>query len=217
MKDDLLRQALLEIEDYYRSQGMAGEVGFGSFPAVLVIDFQRGITDPTRPAGCNLDKEIEATAVLLNKARQKEVPVIFTVIGYHHTLIDGGLLLKKLPALGDNIAGSRNLKIDSRLDPRPDEPVIIKPYPSAFFATSLASSLKALSVDTLIVTGCITSGCVRATVTDSMQHGFRTIVPRECVGDRARIPHEVNLMDMAARFADVLSLEVVLDYLGTLR
>lgn len=213
MKNGVLDQALQDIMAYYRTQGMARPLGFGRRPAVLVIDFQKGITDPERPAGCNLDAEIEQTGRLLSVAREKRVPVFFFVIAYHRSLIDGGLLVKKVPALARFVAGSDDVRLDPRLKPGPNEPVIQKQYGSCFFGTPLASSLTALNVDTVVLTGCITSGCVRATAHDALQHGFRPVLPRECVGDRARIPHEVNLMDIQARCGDVLPLNTVLSHM----
>ncbi len=216
MKEEVLDSALQEIRNYYSSQGMAAKIGFGKRPAIFVVDFQKGITDPGRPAGCNLDKEIENTLILLIKARQKNIPILFFVLGcYHHSLVDGGLLVEKVPVLQDFKEGSDHTEIDARLKLQPDELVIVKKYASCFFGTSLAPSLTALGIDTVIITGCITSGCIRATANDALQHGFRPIIPRECVGDRARIPHEVNLMDIQARCGDVLPAEKVLNYLDS--
>ncbi len=213
MEDKVLDKALRDIEAYYRTQGMARALGFGKRPAVLVIDFQKGITDPERPAGCHLDAEIEHTVRLLDVARKKDVPVFFFVIAYDRSLLDGGLLVKKVPTLARFVAGSDDVQLDPRLTPGPNEPVFAKQYGSCFFGTPLASSLTALNVDTVILTGCITSGCVRATAHDALQHGFRPMLPRECVGDRARIPHEVNLMDIQARIGDVLPLSAVLTHI----
>ena len=214
MKEDVLDQALLEIKHYYSSQGMAAKIGFGKRPAVLVVDFQKGITDPKRPAGCSLDKEIESSLLLLKKARCKNIPIFFFVLGcYHQSLVDGGLLIEKVPALKDFKLGNDHTEIDPRLALQPGEEVVVKKYASCFFGTTLASSLTVLGVDTVIIVGCITSGCIRATSNDALQHGFRPIIARECVGDRARIPHEVNLMDIQARCGDVLALEQVMEYL----
>ena len=216
MENLALEKALKEIEAYYASQGMSSRLGFGQHPAVLVVDFQKGLTDPRLPAGCNLDSEIEKTLLLLAKARSKGVPVFFFALGaYHPTLHDAGLLVKKVPVLKHFTSGSQHMEIDPRLKPQPGEPVIIKKYASCFSGTFLGSSLTALQVDTVIITGCMTSGCIRATSNDALQSGFRPIIPRECVGDRARIPHEVNLLDIQARCGDVLPLEEVLDYLDS--
>lgn len=217
MNRDILKQALKEILNYYEAQGMAGKTGFGERPAVIVTDFQKGITDPGRPAGCNLDVEIENTALLLSRTREKNIPAFFFVIAYDPSLADAGLLLKKVPALSNFTRGSDSVSPDPRLKPRPGEPVIAKQYASCFHGTPLAASLTAMKVDTVIITGCVTSGCIRATANDAMQHGFRAILPRECIGDRAAIPHEVNLMDIQARCGDVVFLKEVLDYIDSRR
>jgi len=213
MEGEIIDQALQEIIDYYHTQGIGEELGMGSSPAVLVVDFQKGLTDSTQPAGVNMDKEVENTVEILKLARKKEIPVVFTVIAYHHTLKDGGLLVKKLPVLGNYIENSYFTEVDSRLQVQTSEPIIVKKYGSSFFGTTLASMLTCQGIDTLIITGCTTSGCVRATAVDAMQHGFRAVIPRECVADRSKIPHEVSLMDLHARYADVISLKRVLSYL----
>ncbi len=213
MQEEVIDRALQEIMSYYRSQGMAAELGFGKRPALLVVDFQKGLTDKNRPAGADMDREVENTARLLEKAREKEVPVVFTVIAYHPTLKDGGLLVKKVPVLGNYRMDSDAVQIDPRLEVKPSDPVLVKKYASCFYGTPLASILVSQGIDTLIITGCITSGCIRATAVDSIQHGFYTVIPRECVADRARIPHEVNLMDINSRYADVVELERVISYL----
>ncbi len=214
IKDDLLQKALEEIMAYYQTQGMGARVGFGKRPAVIVVDFMKGLTDAKRPAGCNMDAEVDNTAALLKKARQKDIPIFFFIVGYNNTSLEGGLFVKKLPTVGSWKIGSDDMVLDPRLNPQPQEAVFIKKYASCFFGTPLASSLTALRVDTVIITGCSTSGCIRATATDSMQLGFHTIIPRECVGDRNRIPHEVNLMDINARYADVVPLREVIAYLN---
>ena len=216
INDDVLKKALEEIMDYYGTQGMGKKIGFGKRPALVVVDFMKGLTDEKRPAGCNMDAEVKNTAILLEKAREKNIPIFFFVIGYRNVLLEGGLFPKKAPTVGTWITGSDDVKVDPRLNPQPHELIITKKYLSCFHGTFLASSLTSLQVDTVIITGCSTSGCIRATATDSMQYGFRTIIPRECVGDRSRIPHEVNLMDINARFADVLQLKEVMAYLDSI-
>ncbi len=216
-EDNTINRALQEIMNYYRTQGMGEEMGPGNSPALLVIDFQKGLTDKNKPAGADMDGEVENTAVLLDKAREKDIPVIFTVIGYHPSLKDGGLMVKKLPVFKNYHLDSEFAELDPRLQARPSEPVLVKKYFSAFYGTPLASMLTAEGVDTLIITGCITSGCIRATAIDTIQHGFRALLPRECVADRSRIPHEVNLMDINARHGDVVSLDRVLTCLDKVK
>ncbi len=213
MDERVIEQALEEIMKYYRSQGIGEELGFGSRPAALIVDFQKGLTDPEQPAGADMDREVKNTAQLLKAFRFNGFPVIFTVIAYHPTLKDGGLMVKKTPVLGNYLLNSSLSEVDSRLQPQDSEPVLTKQYGSSFFGTPLASMLTAQGVDTLVIAGCITSGCIRATAVDALQYGFRAVIPRECVADRSFIPHQVSLMDLQARYADVRSLEEVLAYI----
>ena len=216
MNESLLAAALDEVRAYYKSQNMGNRIGFGKKPAIVVIDYQKCLTDPTKPAGSNMDAEILSTAKLLDKAREKGVRIIFTVTTYAEDGFDGGLWVKKVPVTGTWKDGSEDGELDERLNHRPGEIIMVKKYCSIFSSTALASFLTAEGIDTLIVTGCSTSGCIRASVTDSACNGFRTILPRECIGDRAQIPHEVNLLDMDTRFADVLPLQEVMAYLDKL-
>jgi nicotinamidase-related amidase len=123
---------------------------------------------------------------------------------------DAGVWFEKFPSLDNLREGNRDVELDGRLGRLPNERLVVKKYASAFFGTALASELIALGVDTLIVTGATTSGCVRATVVDALQNGFRAIVPEECVGDRAEAPHRSNLFDMGSKYADVMPVEEVL-------
>jgi len=204
------------VEQDYQRKGLAHPVGFGRKPAIVVVDFIKSFTDPASPLGSNLDAEVEATARLLALARRKRVAVVFTTVAYDPNYREAGVFIAKLPALKLLVRGSEAGEIDPRLGMLPDEHLLVKSYASAFFGTSLCSLLVSQSVDTVIVTGCTTSGCVRATAVDSMQHGFRTIVPRQCVGDRAEMPHEANLFDINAKYGDVVDLDQVLSYLNSL-
>jgi nicotinamidase-related amidase len=202
--------------DGYRAKGLAGRVGFGSRPAVLVIDFIVGFTDPSSPLASDLSAELAATLAVLDAARRRSIPVYFTTTVYESDLLDAGLFLRKVPSLATLARGTRWIEIDPRLQRRSSEPVIEKKYASAFFGTHLASTLTASGIDTLIVAGCTTSGCVRATVVDALQHGFRAVVPRECVGDRAPQQHEANLIDIDGKYGDVVDGPTVLSYLESL-
>ena len=199
---------------YERAQ-LGHTLGFGKKPAVIVVDFQLGFTAPEQsPLAGNLDAEVKATNDLIAVARKKNVPIIFTVVGYDpHRQDDAGLWPEKAPSLRLLKLGSDLVELDPRLKREPGDLVIIKKYASGFFGTYLASTLTMQSVDTAIVTGCTTSGCVRATVMDALAHGFRPIVPLECVGDRAQEPHEANLFDIGSKYGDVLPLQEVLEYL----
>lgn len=199
--------------ELYRRKGLAGRVGFGTRPALLVIDLSVGFTDPSSPLGANLDREIEAVRTLLRTARAAKIPIHFTTIAFGENLSDGGAFMRKIPSLALLREGSRLVKIDPRVEPQPAEMVWTKKGASAFFGTALASALVAQGVDTVILAGATTSGCVRASAIDACQYNFRTILVSEAVGDRAAGPHEANLLDIDSKYADVVALEHVLDYL----
>jgi nicotinamidase-related amidase len=201
-----------EARRVYAAARLGEAVTMGERPAVLVVDFSCGFTDPECALGSDLSAEVEATRRLLDAARAKGLPVIFTTIGYEPSLKDGGLWLQKVPSLGDLQVGGRWVEIDPRLEPREDETIVLKKGASAFFGTNLAAILVSQGIDSVVVCGATTSGCVRATAIDLLQYGFPAMVPRECVGDRAQAPHEANLFDIQAKYADVVSLEDALAY-----
>lgn len=205
MSDDQAREV-------YGKAGLGQAVTLGRSPAVLVVDFSCGFTDPACTLGSDLSAEVEATRRLLDAARAKGLPVVFTTIGYEANGKDGGLWLQKVPALGDLLLGGHWVELDPRLGARGDETVIVKKGASGFFGTNLASVLVSQHVDSVILCGATTSGCIRATAIDLLQYGFPTLVPRECVGDRARAPHEANLFDIQAKYADVVGLEEALAF-----
>ena len=205
MSDEAARQV-------YDAARLGQSVTLGERPAVLVVDFSCGFTDPECALGSELTAEVEATRRLLDEAREKGLPVIFTTIGFEPSLKDAALWVEKAPALADLQIGGRWVEIDPRLERREEEPVVLKKGASAFFGTNLASILFAQRVDSVILCGATTSGCIRATAIDLLQYGFPTLVPRECVGDRAQAPHEANLFDIQAKYADVVSLEDALAY-----
>ena len=200
-------------KEMYQQRGFGNKVGFGTRPALLIIDFIKGFTDTACPLGSNLDAEVAATKQLLNAFRSQNLPVHFTTTAYDDAMVSAGVFVKKVPSLAHLKFGSSWIEIDDRLTPISGEVVWTKQYASAFFGTALASALSAQKVDTLIVTGCTTSGCVRASAVDACQHGFLTIVVRECVGDRSASAHEANLGDLDAKYADVVSLKEVEEYL----
>jgi nicotinamidase-related amidase len=206
-----------EEEQRYRKGGFGGQIGFGERPALLIIDFMYSFTDPEIAFGSNMDRELECTASLLHLARQKKTPTIFFAAHYKEGCeAEIGIWVKKMSAMTVLKAGSRAVQIDERVKPMTGEPVIIKKGPSAFFGTHLAALLIRLGVDTLIITGCTTSGCVRATVVDAVQYNFRPIVPRECVADRAKGPHEASLFDINQKYGDVVPAQKVIDFLNNL-
>jgi maleamate amidohydrolase len=191
-----------------------GRLGFGKNPAVLVVDFIRAYTTlGSLLYAPDVVTAVDETRDLLDLARQKSVTVIYTQVLYNKNGLDGGIFVQKVPVLRTMIPGEPLAEIVPELSPTAQDVIIVKQYASAFFGTSLAALLTSLGVDTIILTGCSTSGCVRATAVDGMQHGFRVIVPRECVGDRHRQPHEANLFDIDSKYGDVVSKAAVIDYL----
>jgi maleamate amidohydrolase len=201
-----------ETREIYERARLGQSVTLGERPAVLVVDFSRGFTDAECTMGSDLTQEVEATNRLLATAREREIPIIFTTIGFEPNLKDGSLWLEKAPGLGDLVVGGKWVEIDPRLERRDEETVILKKGASAFFGTNLPSILVSQGVDTVIMCGATTSGCIRATAIDLLQYGYPTLVPRECVGDRAQGPHEANLVDIQAKYADVVPVEEVLAY-----
>ena len=200
---------MVDKSDIYGEAGMMNELGFGDSPAVVVVDLQRGFTDPDSPLGSELDDVVEANVSLLETAREAEIPMFFTKCVYRDDLADGGVFTEKVPTASELTKDSEWTPLDERLDVRESDHIIEKQQPSAFFSTELDTMLTHKGVDTVIVTGATTSGCIRATVIDACSHGYRPMLPRECVGDRAEEPHEANLFDMRSKYADVLSLDEV--------
>jgi nicotinamidase-related amidase len=201
------------IDAIYSSAGFTGNLTLGMRPAVLVVDFQLGFTDPDQsPLAGDFSTEIERTARILDQARKGNVPVFYTAIGYA-TEEETGLWGRKVPSLKNSIIGSALTEIDPRLKRRPDEIVIIKKYASAFAGTPLASLLSAQKVDTLLVTGTTTSGCIRASVVDALQNGFTPFVVTDAVCDRAAGPHESNLLDMKSKYAESMTTDQAVQYL----
>ncbi|MGH3058219.1 MAG: isochorismatase family protein [Gaiellaceae bacterium] len=181
--------------------------GLGDRPALVVVDMSTGFTDPESPLACDLEHVVEAVGLLVAAARRADVPVVYTTVAYDEEgKRRAAAFLEKVPALLTLEAGSRWVEIDSRIAPQPGEPVLRKLHASAFFETELAGLLAAAGCDSVIVAGASTSGCVRATAVDALQHGYRTVVPREAVGDRSAGAHEANLYDIDAKYGDVVPL-----------
>jgi maleamate amidohydrolase len=194
-----------------------GSIEPGERPAVLVIDLQYAFTDPAFPMGGAelVERAVEGTARLLETARRAGVPVYQTVVAWRGDGSDIGLWPLKLPQLREVTLESRWAQVDERVWEDSDV-LIVKKWPSFFHGTPLLSLLTAAGHDTVIVTGCMTSGCVRATVVDAFSYGYRTLVPEDCVGDQAREGHESNLCDVHRRYAEVTSSEGTIDYLEQL-
>jgi maleamate amidohydrolase len=191
-----------------RHAGFHGTVGLGRRPALIVVDVNQGFTDPASPLVCDLDGVVAAIGRLLDVARAAGIPVVYTTVSYdEEDKQTAEAFIDKIPALLTLEAGTRWVEIDPRIAPRDDEPVLNKLFASAFFGTALSSFLTANGADSLIVTGASTSGCVRATVVDAIQHGYRPIVPREAVGDRNPDAHTANLYDIETKYGDVVSVD----------
>lgn len=203
-----------ETFEFYLAHGLGQRVGFGQHPAILVVDITNAFTDSRSPLGAALDTQVKEIRRLLDVGRQRNVPIMFSTVFYDPELKEAGLWVRKIPA-NDVLRGDSHwVEVDSRLEKRPNEMLLVKKYASCFFGTDLASRLVSRRVDTLIVTGCTTSGCVRATAVDSCSYGFHTIVPQEAVGDRAERPHWANLFDIDMKYGDVTSVDDTLEYLS---
>lgn len=188
-------------------QGVWGQrIGFGKKPALLMIDFMQGYILEGAPLFApGVVTAVAESVELLASARKHNIPVVHTNIRYHPGhFADGGMWVIKAPVMKDMVEGNPLAAFCEQVLPNADEVVISKQYASSFFGTSLASMLHAQGVDTVVLAGCSTSGCIRATAVDAVQHGFRTIVVRECVGDRHPAPHEANLFDIDSKYGDVV-------------
>ena len=189
--------------------------GLGRRPALLLVDLIEGFTNPACPLGSEVGAVVAANQSLLKGFRAKGLPIFFTTVVYHSD--DQAKVFRlRVPALNVLTPDSKWIKVDQRLAPEPGETVIEKQWASGFFATDLAERLRAAGVDSLVVTGLTTSGCVRATAVDGLQHDFPVVVPRQAVGDRNHEAHEANLFDLNAKYADVLELKEVLDVVENL-
>ncbi len=203
-------------EEFFRQRGFGIKIGFGERPALMIIDMIKGFTDPSMPLGAPLESQIEAQRPLLELAHQRDIPVIFSTVIYEEEDIkDAGVWALKQSGARTLTAGSEAVKIDPRLGLQPKDIVLMKKYASCFYGTDLVARLNSRRIDTLIITGCTTSGCVRATAVDAVQNGFRPMVVREAVGDRSAAAHEQSLFDLNAKYADVVSLDETLQYLKT--
>ncbi len=188
-------------------------LGLGRRPALILVDLMRGFTDPACALGTDCPLVVEANAKLLGLFRQRDLPRFFTAVMYRNAH-QAGVFRQRINALNVLQPGSPWVEIDPRLAPDDDEPLIEKRWASAFFRTDLQQRLTEAQVDSLVVTGLTTSGCVRATAVDGLQHDYRVVVPREAVGDRNSEAHEANLFDLDAKYADVVSLAGLFEMMG---
>jgi len=201
---------------FFKERGFGLTMGFGERPALLVVDLIKAFTDPGRMLGANLDAQVAVTRQLLDAAHARGVPVIFSTVRYDEAdLRDAGIWALKQKGSVTLARETDGHELDPRLDFRPGDSVLLKKYASCFFGTDLIPRLTSRHIDTLIIAGCTTSGCVRASAVDSVQNGFRPMVVREAVGDRSQAAHEQSLFDINAKYGDVVSLDETLQYLRT--
>lgn len=199
------------IENYKRAYD--NQIGFGKRPALILVDFVQAYFEPACELFADVQKELESALRILEVARNAAIPVIYTQVVYHSSGINGGVFFKKAKPLHNMVEGNSMGAWPKGIDPKDNELVISKQYPSAFFGTSLASTLTASGIDTLIITGLTTSGCIRATCVDACSHGFIPIVVADACGDRHEDPHQANLFDMNAKYADVVTEQKAINYL----
>jgi len=199
----------------YAENDLGESVGLGEQPALVVIDLINAFTNPESRLGSAVGGVLDQTERLLAAFRDHDLPRYFTSIAFEESYGDAGMFVEKVPALRDLELGTDRVAVDEQVAPIGDERVILKKYASAFFGTDLQAELTTHRVDTLVIAGVTTSGCVRATAVDSLQHGYRTIVPADAVGDRAEGPHRANLFDIDAKYGDVVETDDVVRFVDT--
>jgi maleamate amidohydrolase len=195
---------VIDLTEDYSAAGFGGRLDFGQHPALVIVDVCNAYLDPKSPLYAGVEDAFASNIRLVDAARATGVPVIFTRVSYSAGGSDGGLFYKKIPALNAFLPGNPLGNFPVGFGPRDDEIVVTKQYASAFFGTSLAPTLNAMRIDCLLITGFSTSGCVRATALDALQNGFAPFVVRDACGDRAPEPHESNLFDLQAKYAEVI-------------
>jgi len=200
-------------EKTYEDAGFGGQVPRGLNPALIVIDFSFGFTDQSYPTASDASAQIAVTNRLIAAARRKSVPVIFTIISYNPGELDRLAWLKKARGMKALVDGSRLVEIDDRLIREPGDVVIVKKGASGFFGTNLAGLLVSAGIDTVILTGATTSGCIRASAVDAVQSGFNVLVAADACADRAQPPHDAALYDIQQKYGDVVISNDVLKYL----
>lgn len=193
------------------------QLGYGKRPALILVDFVEAYFNKSCELYADVDDVLSSALRIRKVARAKSIPVIFTNVVYHPGGVDGGIFFKKVKPLRHFQQGEPMATWPKGVKPMDNELVISKQYPSAFFGTSLAATLTALKIDSLIITGLTTSGCVRATCVDCVSYGFIPIVVENACGDRHDDPHHANLFDMNAKYADVVSEDSAISYMQNLK
>jgi maleamate amidohydrolase len=196
--------------------GFGTRMGLGDKPAIIMVDFVRAYFEPGAQLYMGKDDCLHSAKRLLHAAREAGILVVHTRVSFTEGGADGGHFFKKVGALKHFVGDTHLGQIMPEVEPMAGEPILVKQYASSFFGTSLSATLASQGINTLIVTGVSTSGCVRATAVDAIQHGFLPVVPREAVGDRADGPHEANLFDIQQKYGEVLSETDVLEYLRSI-
>jgi len=204
-----------ELDADYSQAGFGGRLTFGSRPCLLHVDFARAYIDKACGLYAGVETSAQAAREILAAARRAGIMVVHTRVEFTPGGADGGVFFRKVPALKAFERGNPFGAFVEGLEPLPHEPVVTKQYASAFFGTSLAAMLSAKGIDTVLIAGWSTSGCIRASALDACQSGFVPIIIRECVGDRQAAPHEANLFDLQAKYAEVKSQQEAMDYLQT--
>jgi maleamate amidohydrolase len=200
-------------QQIYQHQGLGGTSGIGRRCGLVLVDFVNGFVDVDQLGGPHIEQAAQATQPLLAWFRRRQLPIVHTRVVFEEDGSNHNVFALRVKALQKLIEHAPASQIVPQLTPLPGEWVIRKQSASAFFETGLAGWLHQRAVDTAVIVGCTTSGCVRATVVDAMQHNFRTLVISDCVGDRALEPHEANLFDMQQKYADVMTRDTLLEQL----
>lgn len=199
-------------ELFFRERGFGTSLGLGTRPVLVVVDMEVGFTDPTYPMGYEISAQIAQTNRVIEVCRTADWSIIFTTISYaDHELDTRNIWAEKMQGLRTLRQGSSLVEIDPRLHREPTDDIVVKKYASAFFGTDLVSRLNTAGADSIIVTGCTTSGCVRATVVDAVQYGYRPVVISDAVGDRSVDSHNQTLFDLRQKYADLLTTDELLE------
>lgn len=196
-----------------QTPGFGGSLAPGARPALLLVDLMHAYFEPGSPLCLPSRACLDSAARVLAAAREMAAPVVHTRVAYAADGADGGVFVRKVPALRGLFGGGPMSELMPEVAPVEGELVMVKQYASAFFGTHLASTLTAWGVDTVVIVGVSTSGCIRASGVDAIQHGFVPLVVTDAVGDRGPGPHEANLSDLAAKYAEVVSEEAAVGYL----
>lgn len=207
---------MTDLTSDYAKAGFNGTLPFGKHPALLIVDVCRAYVEPDCPlyAGPTALTALQNNIALREAAHAARIPVVFTEVVYHPSGADGGLFFQKVPALKHFVKGHPMATFLPDLTPQGNDILVTKQYPSAFFGTSLASTLTTLGVDTVLITGYSTSGCVRASTLDALQYGFTPYVVSDACADRAEGPHESNLFDLQAKYSELVSTKQAIELIS---